>query len=93
MEGPSGKIGRSDGEFSVCQFFDNDMHEYVRRWVSLEEAMDAFKHYCNSIGAKHGIVLKVIVTDGDDYTNAQWEFGKGLVYPTEEMLKAARDAR
>lgn len=93
MIGPSGKIGKTDGEYSVCQFFDNDMHEYTRRWVSLEEAMEAFKHYSNSIAARHGIVVKVIITDGGDYTNAMWEYGKGLVYPTPEMLREHREGK
>jgi hypothetical protein len=78
----SGKIGRSDGEYSVCEFFDDGSYEYVRRWVGGEEAFEAFKHYTRSVGARIGIVARVIITDGDDCTNMEWQFGKGVAYPT-----------
>ena len=85
-EDPSGRIGNTDGEYSVCQFFDTGEYEYVRRWVGIEEAVKAAKHYSESVGARIGIVVKVIVTDGGDCTNLVWEFGQGLTYPTREML-------
>jgi hypothetical protein len=73
------------GEFSVCQFFHDDIYEYVRRGVSIEEAVDAFKHYTTSVGARLGTTKRVIITDGGDCTNAEWEFGKGLTYPHTEV--------
>jgi hypothetical protein len=73
-------------EFSVCQFFSNDMYEYVRRWVSAEEAMKAFQHYTTSVGARLGTTVRVIITDGGDDTNMEWIFGKGITFPTKEML-------
>ena len=76
-----------DNEFSVCQFFEDDTYEYVRRYVSAEEAMEAFKHYTVSVGAKIGITKRVIITDGGDCINAEWQFGKGLTYPTEGIAK------
>jgi hypothetical protein len=30
-----------ENEFSVCQFFANGDYEYVRRWVSAQEAVQA----------------------------------------------------
>lgn len=57
------------GEFSVCQFFKDGSSEYVRRFVSAEEAVDAAHHYCNSVGAKLGFTKRVIITDGGDCTN------------------------
>lgn len=30
-----------NGEFSVCQFFKDGLHEYVRRFVGAEEAVKA----------------------------------------------------
>lgn len=71
-------------EFSVCQFFDNGTYEYVRRFVSAEEASEAFKHYCTSVGARMGMTVRVIITDGGDCINAEWIYGKGLVYPPKE---------
>lgn len=73
--------------YNVVQFFANDMHEYVRRNVSAQEAVDAARHYCTSIGAKLGTTVKVIITDDGDYTNFQWEFGKGITYPTRKELQ------
>jgi hypothetical protein len=74
-------------EFSVCQFFMDGSYEYVRRFVTGEEAIKAFKHYTTSVGARMGTTNRVIVTDGGDCTNMEWEYGKGIVFPTPEMLK------
>jgi hypothetical protein len=80
-----------ENEYSVCQFFEDGSYEYVRRWVSAEEAMKAVQHYINSVGARMGLVKRVIVTDGGDMTNFEWEYGKGIVFPTKEMLDAAKN--
>jgi hypothetical protein len=89
-EEPSGHIGQTEGEYSVVQFFVSGEYEYTRRWVGLEEACQAAKHYSSSVAARTGIVRKVIITDGGDCTNLVWEFGKGLTYPTREMLDGSR---
>jgi hypothetical protein len=77
----------SKKEFSVCQFFENDTYEYVRRFVSAEEAMTAFRHFTNSVAARMGMVKRVIITDGGDCINAEWIYGKGLVYPLPDTPK------
>lgn len=81
--GDSDHIGETYGEFSVCQFFENDTYEYVRRWVSPEEATVAFRHYISSVGARMGMTVRVIITDGGDFTNAEWKYGEGIIYPPE----------
>jgi hypothetical protein len=68
-------------EFSVCQFFPDQSYEYVCRFVSGEQAATAFNHCCTSVGARYGIIVRVIITDGGDYIVAEWERGKGLTYP------------
>ena len=40
--------------FSVCQFFDNGSYEYVRRYVSAEEAVKAARHYTHNVAARLG---------------------------------------
>lgn len=80
---PSGRIGETQGEYSVCQFFVNGEYEYVRRFVSPQEAVKAFKHYCTSVAAKMGMVERVIITDGGDCCNAEWTKKDGLVFPKE----------
>jgi hypothetical protein len=74
-------------EYSVCQFFSDGNYEYVRRFVSAEEATNAAKHYCTSVAAKLGIVKRVIITDGGDCINLEWQFGKGITFPTIEDIK------
>jgi hypothetical protein len=71
------------GEFSVCQFFDDGTSEYVRRFVSAEEAVKAAKHYTESVGARLGMTVRVIITDGGDCTNFEWKFGEGITYRGE----------
>jgi hypothetical protein len=81
MEHPSGHIGRTEGEFSVCQFFKDERYEYTRRYVGPEEAVSAFKHYTTSVAAQLGIVKRVIITDGGDFTSMEWQHGKGITFP------------
>lgn len=69
--------------FSVTQFFKDDSYETVREWVTAEEAMKAFAHYTNSVGAKLGFTKRVIVTDDCDCINAEWKHGEGYTYPPE----------
>lgn len=68
------------GEFSVCQFFDDESYEYVRRFVGAEEAVEAAKHYTSSVAAKLGMVRRVIITDGGDCCCFEWQFGKGITF-------------
>jgi len=73
-------------QYSVCQFLKDDSYEYVRRFVSAEEAIKAFKHYTTSVGARMGITKRVVITDGGDCVNMEWEFGKGVTYPKKEDM-------
>ena len=74
------------GEFSVCQFFPDGAYKYTRRFVSAAEAVNAFDHYTHSVGARLGMTVRVIVTDGGDNTNMEWEFGKGITFPKKEPV-------
>jgi hypothetical protein len=77
--------------YSVCQFFPDGSYEYVRRHVLAGEAVSAFRHYTNSVGARMGFTVRVIITDGLDNTNAEWVYGKGLVFPAAEDLKGSEN--
>ena len=85
-----GHIGTTHGEFSVCQFFTNGMSEYTRRFVSAQEAVQAFKHYSTeSIAVRvMGIVERVIITDGLDFTNLEWRKDKGFTYDGEHYAES-----
>jgi len=37
-----------------------------------------------------GFTIRVIITDGEDFTNMDWQHGKGVVYPTKEDLNAPK---
>ena len=89
------------GEFSVWQFFENGAQERVREWVDHIDACLAFYHYTHNVAANMGITRRVIITDGGDFTNAEWKYGEGNTYPPEwvgvdidrgivEAMKAAR---
>lgn len=70
-----------NGEFSVCQFFMDGSYEYVRRFVSHEEAGRAALYYTSNPAAKIGITQRVIITDGGDCIAWEWQHGKGITFP------------
>lgn len=70
----------AEGEFSVCQFFEDGSYEYVRRFVDAEEAVKTARHYTTNVAAKLGLTKRVIITDGGDCTNFEWKFGEGVVF-------------
>ena len=69
------------GEFSVCQFFQDGTYDYERRFVSAEDAVRIWRHLTSSVGAQLGTTQRVIITDGGDCINMEWEYGKGQTYP------------
>ncbi len=71
----------SRAEFSVYQFFPDETSERVRSFVTAEEAVKAAHHYCTSVGARLGTTVRVIITDGGDFTCFEWLHGKGVVFP------------
>ena len=77
-----GRNSVADEQFSVCQFFSDGTSEYVRRFVSAEEAAKAFNHYTNNVATRLGLISRVIITDGGDCIAREWEFGKGVVFPS-----------
>lgn len=74
-------------EFSVTQFFKTGEYEKVREFVSAEEAVNAFRHYTNNVATKIGLVVRVILTDGGDCINMEWQHGKGITFPPPEISK------
>jgi hypothetical protein len=69
--------------YSVCQFFRDGSHEYVRRFVGAEEAVNAARHYTANVATKLGMVERVIITDADDYCCFEWKRGEGVTFPIE----------
>jgi hypothetical protein len=71
----------NDAEFSVYQFLKDDITERVRYMVTIEEAVEAVKHYTNNVATKLGITERVIITDGGDDTVYEWKKGQGQTFP------------
>jgi hypothetical protein len=69
--------------FSVCQFFIDGTYEYVRRYVSAEEAVKAARHYISNVAIRMGYVSRVIITDGGDMTCFEWKLDEGITFPPE----------
>jgi hypothetical protein len=81
-------IPENPDQFSVVQFFIDGSQEYVRRNVSAEEALKALKHYTSNVATKLGVVNRVILTDGGDFTNIEWINGKGFTYDGEHYAES-----
>jgi hypothetical protein len=76
--------------FSVVQFFADESYEYVRRNVEAQAAVEAAAHYSSSVGAQLGTTKRVIITDAEDFTTFEWQFGKGITFPPEHAGKQPR---
>ena len=81
-------MNASTGEFSVYQWFPSGNYEEVLRFVSAEQAAETAQRLSQSVGAKIGTTVRVIITDGGDEINFEWVFGKGVVFPTIEQAVA-----
>jgi hypothetical protein len=79
--------------YSVCQFFEDGNYEFVRRFISPEEAVNVAIHYSTSIAAKNHMVTRVIITDSGDQCNWEWKFDEGITFPPQFVGKLKRGIR
>jgi hypothetical protein len=77
-------------EYSVALFYRDGSWEYVRRFVMPEQAVQAAKAHCISIGGRTGLVQRVIITDGGDDCVFEWKHGQGVTFPTPEELRGEK---
>ena len=73
-------------QFSVRVYYDDGRHQYVRRFVSAEEACRAFQYYTSSLGAGLGSTVRVIITDGSDCMVREWKSEQGVTFPPPARL-------
>jgi hypothetical protein len=74
-------------EFSVYWWDPEGNYHRERQWVGLEDAIWFAKSFTTRPAARAGFVTKVIVTDGGDCCIWEWQYGKGLTWPTPDMLR------
>jgi hypothetical protein len=80
-----------EGEFSVVEFFADDTHRYVERWLSAEDAVKLARFWTSRPASKLGWMTKVIITDGGDDT--VFESQHGLADRSRLRLRACRCKR
>lgn len=74
-----------DGElFNVVQFFPDESYEYVERGMRPEEAVNLAKRLTESLGARVGLVSRLIITDSGDFTCFEWRYGEGAIFPPQK---------
>ena len=76
-------------QYSVCVFYPDESYEYVARYVDGLTAVQTFKRMTECVGARCGLVRRVIVTDGGDCINMEWKFGPGHTYPPELVARTS----
>lgn len=74
----------TDKQFSVCAFFPDGTYNYEARGVEVETAVNKAKEVIRRPAAQIGLIRRVIITDGGDYTNFEWRHGEGVVFPPKD---------
>jgi len=77
-------------QFSVVRFSADGTYAYVIRWVDLLQAVQALKKCTRDFASLVGATTRIIVIDGDDCINIEWTYGKGITYPTKEMIEESK---
>ena len=73
----------SADEFAVWIYFPDETHLLERDRLPAKEAVELAKQCTERPAASIGMIAKVQIVDGDDFTVFMWEFGKGVTYPTK----------
>jgi hypothetical protein len=68
-------------EFSVYWWDDKGNQHEELRFVSDRNAVNAAHRLCKGPASILGLVKRVIITDGGDYTNFEWTKEKGIIFP------------
>jgi len=70
-----------DNSFSLYWWDEQDQAYDELRFVGVEQAISRAKTLMQSPAAKIGIIKRIIITDGDDYTNFEWKADEGIIFP------------
>lgn len=73
--------------FSVCQFFPDGSYDYIKRYVTAEDAMTTAKSYIGRPAAVIGVIRRLIVEDGGGCIVFEWQFNKGITFPLTDITR------
>ena len=68
-------------EFSVVWWDELGLSYRDASFVDADTAVRAAKAITDLPTARAGMVQRVIITDGGDFTNFEWKHGIGVTYP------------
>jgi hypothetical protein len=71
------------GTFSVYQFSSDSRYEAVASRISAEEAVSVAKRLTNSVHARGGTIVRIVVADGDDCCCFEWRHGRGVLFDAQ----------
>ena len=69
------------GEFSVWWQDPEGTSHPEARFIDAEAAVKLALSMCTRPAAMVGVIADVKITDGGDFTNFHWIYGRGVVYP------------
>lgn len=72
---------QGDGEFSVYQFLPDGTTERVGDHLDAGAAVELAHSYTTRPAALMGVIRRVIITDGEDFTVFEWKNGEGVTFP------------
>lgn len=73
-------------EYSVVKFKDDGCHQYEEVLVDVATAKETFDRVKNSLGARVGTIVRIVITDGSNTPCLQWSPGQGTTLPSGEGL-------
>lgn len=68
-------------EFSVFWWDPDDNYHRELSMVDAETAVKFAMEFPNRPAGMMGIIRRVIITDGGDFTVYEWKHGEGVTYP------------
>jgi hypothetical protein len=74
-------------EFSVYWWDPvGNFHDEIR-WATAEQAVEVARSLTARPAAQIGVIRRVIITDGGDFTVFEWKFGEGVTFPAERSVQ------
>ena len=71
-------------QFSVYAYECDGTTTRELTFIGLSEAIMWARWLTETYEARHGQVVRIIITDGGDHTVFEWKYGKGVTWPVME---------